>query len=155
MALTRPTNALGVWRRIWGGQPEVGLVSRVGDVGFAQPTKTGFNFPIGILGAGAAGTQLAALEEGIYDITFSLQYQAGGIGDQQMAFRAKIVDGNGQAVWSQLIAIGGGNANSQRVEIVKRCAIRQGHAPALFNEQAWTLVGTFAVTAITADPVFS
>src|SRR2546425_563351 len=130
MPLTYPTNVLEVWRRIWARfTPEVSLVIEAPDVGFSLQTKQTFNFPIGILGAGAALSFLLNFEEGIYDLVFSLSYVSGGAADQQMAFRAMIRDQNNQPVWSTMLAITSG----QNILFKKRCAIRQGHGIALAN----------------------
>ena len=152
MSLTYPANISGIWQRIWNRQqPEIALDLNASEIGFPNQTIKQFNFFNGIAGIGGYAAQLINFEEGLYELTWSISYVSGGVADQQMAFGVFIRDGANQPVWGLFLAFTTGQNITYRV----RRAIRQGHGMFVANQQATTLAGTFAVTAMTADLVVS
>lgn len=135
---------------MWGrNNPELALVCEGPDIGFVQQTRKVFNIAIGIAGIGGIQSTVGPVEEGVYEITWSVSWRSGGAADDLMVWAAQIRDLNNILVWTcNFTTVNGGNVVYRR-----RMALRNNQVPFMSNETAVTLAGSTGALSVTADPI--
>src|SRR6267378_1199255 len=119
-----PALTLDAWRRLWlGTSPGMGLFVIATDISFPGPISSLSNNTLGVVAQFGFEPTGFSVEEGLYELSWSMAHFGGAGVDQIQRWNLFIDDQNQKVLWNRQVVIASGSS----VTVTVRKALRAGY----------------------------